>query len=130
MGQAQHGVYDAVDDTDPELLHRYSGTQAGDARHHPLTGVGVEPLPPDSEAGSNDGTDPSGDDDSGEGDNDSGEGEGDSDEGDDEDDFDEGDGLDPNADVRSDELVRNWTGRLMAEYCRGICNNPGTQCPP
>ena len=121
MGQTQHGVYDAVDDTDPELLHCYDGAQAGDARHHPSTSIGVEPLPPDLEAGSSDGTEPSGDDDSGKGDSDSSEGEGDSD---------KGDGLDPDVDARSDELVRNWMGRLMAGYCRGNHNSPGMQCPP
>lgn len=121
MGQTQHGVYDAADDTDPELLHRYYGAQAGDARHHPPTSVGIEPLPPDSEAGSSDDTELSSDDDSDEGDGDSSEGEGDSD---------EGDGLYPDADVRSDGLVRNWMGRLMAGYCRGNRNSPGTECPP
>jgi len=89
LGQTQHGFYDAADDADPDLLHRYYGAPAGEAEFHPSTGAGAEPLPSnsdsgsesppssgsDSEAGSSDDTESSGDSDSGGGNSDSDEGD-------------------------------------------------------
>ena len=127
MGQAQHGIYDAADDADPELLHLYYGTPAGDAGHHPSTSAGAEPLPSgsgsespsssgspssslgsDSEAGSSNNAESSGDGDSNEGDSDSEKGDSDSDESGSG--SNEGNGPDPDAD--GGPMDESETGRV------------------
>lgn len=45
MGQIQHGIYDAVDDIDPDLLHRYYGAAEG-----PSNDAEARPLPSNSDS--------------------------------------------------------------------------------